>query len=188
MLRLSRIALLASCLGLAASPAYAVDSLTDETVHAYFFYPDPGAVLYDLGVFSVPGGGQVSELNYQLTANQVIFTANQGDVNWPLASFAGLGFVFENGLPAGIQGLTLNGASTASGASQSDASISDDALLFNFAGQSWAMGQTAIFDIQFAPGLDNGVPEPGTWSLMLLGFGAAGYSLRRQRKASAATA
>lgn len=26
------------------------------------------------------------------------------------------------------------------------------------------------------------VPEPGTWALMLLGFGAAGYSLRRNRR------
>ncbi|MCA1654339.1 MAG: PEPxxWA-CTERM sorting domain-containing protein [Sphingomonadales bacterium] len=26
-----------------------------------------------------------------------------------------------------------------------------------------------------------GVPEPGTWAMMLVGFGAAGYSLRRRR-------
>lgn len=29
------------------------------------------------------------------------------------------------------------------------------------------------------------VPEPGTWALMLLGFGAVGYSMRRCRKATA---
>jgi hypothetical protein len=28
----------------------------------------------------------------------------------------------------------------------------------------------------------NPVPEPGTWAMMLLGFGAAGYSVRRSRK------
>ena len=27
----------------------------------------------------------------------------------------------------------------------------------------------------------NAVPEPGTWSMMLLGFGAAGYAMRRRR-------
>lgn len=32
----------------------------------------------------------------------------------------------------------------------------------------------------------NAVPEPATWMMMLLGFGAAGYSLRRQRKSSLA--
>jgi hypothetical protein len=27
----------------------------------------------------------------------------------------------------------------------------------------------------------NSVPEPGTWAMMLLGFGAAGYAMRRRR-------
>ena len=29
----------------------------------------------------------------------------------------------------------------------------------------------------------NAVPEPGTWAMMLLGFGAAGYAMRRRRTA-----
>jgi hypothetical protein len=29
---------------------------------------------------------------------------------------------------------------------------------------------------------DNAVPEPGTWAMMLMGFGAAGYSVRRSRR------
>ena len=29
------------------------------------------------------------------------------------------------------------------------------------------------------------VPEPGTWALMLLGFGAVGFSMRRQRRVTA---
>jgi len=33
--------------------------------------------------------------------------------------------------------------------------------------------------------LGNPVPEPATWAMMLLGFGAAGYSLRRRRRATA---
>ena len=31
----------------------------------------------------------------------------------------------------------------------------------------------------------NPVPEPATWAMMLVGFGAAGYSLRRRRRATA---
>ena len=30
----------------------------------------------------------------------------------------------------------------------------------------------------------NAVPEPGTWAMMLLGFGAAGYAMRRRRRNS----
>jgi hypothetical protein len=35
---------------------------------------------------------------------------------------------------------------------------------------------------------DDGVPEPGTWATILLGFGAAGLMLRRRRRVSAALA
>lgn len=28
----------------------------------------------------------------------------------------------------------------------------------------------------------SGVPEPGTWAMMLMGFGAAGYAMRRRRR------
>lgn len=31
-------------------------------------------------------------------------------------------------------------------------------------------------------GSQTAVPEPGTWAMMLVGFGAAGYSMRRRRK------
>jgi hypothetical protein len=35
-------------------------------------------------------------------------------------------------------------------------------------------------------GLVHGVPEPATWALMVLGFGFAGYVLRRRRIAAGA--
>ena len=38
------------------------------------------------------------------------------------------------------------------------------------------------------PPTDNGVPEPSTWAMMLLGFGTAGVALRRKRKPLAALA
>lgn len=31
--------------------------------------------------------------------------------------------------------------------------------------------------------IGNGVPEPATWAMMLLGFGAVGFSMRRRRRA-----
>ena len=34
--------------------------------------------------------------------------------------------------------------------------------------------------------IDNAVPEPGTWALMIVGFGIAGTALRRQRASAAA--
>jgi hypothetical protein len=46
-------------------------------------------------------------------------------------------------------------------------------------------------DFIFSPGVLSslsGVPEPATWSMFLLGFGAIGWTLRSRRNASAATA
>jgi hypothetical protein len=34
--------------------------------------------------------------------------------------------------------------------------------------------------------ITGGVPEPGTWALMLLGFGGIGMAMRRSRKAKPA--
>jgi hypothetical protein len=37
------------------------------------------------------------------------------------------------------------------------------------------------------PGGGGGVPEPATWAMMLLGFGAVGFSMRRARTSAART-
>ena len=40
----------------------------------------------------------------------------------------------------------------------------------------------------FTTGVPTGVPEPSTWAMFLLGFGAIGWTLRGRRNAAAATA
>ena len=44
-------------------------------------------------------------------------------------------------------------------------------------------GQSVTAFAQIGAGATGAVPEPGTWGLMLLGFGAMGVSLRRRRRA-----
>jgi hypothetical protein len=52
-------------------------------------------------------------------------------------------------------------------------------------GAGWANHDVLNWDFvsRFAP-INSGVPEPATWAMMLLGFGAIGFQARRARKAS----
>jgi hypothetical protein len=43
-----------------------------------------------------------------------------------------------------------------------------------------------VLNVGSAVQVDNGVPEPGTWALMITGFGLAGALLRRRRHTFAA--
>jgi hypothetical protein len=43
-------------------------------------------------------------------------------------------------------------------------------------------GNWAMDDLTYTTGVNAPVPEPGTWALMILGFGAAGAALRSQRR------
>lgn len=59
----------------------------------------------------------------------------------------------------------------------------EDFALANWSGLSWNDGQgepwAYVVEYSRAPGV-GGVPEPGTWALMLLGFAGAGAMLRRR--------
>jgi outer membrane lipase/esterase len=48
-----------------------------------------------------------------------------------------------------------------------------------------AIQRAAFNDINRQFGLSGAVPEPATWIMMLLGFGAIGFGMRRQRRVSA---
>ena len=151
-------------------------TLAGDTIHAYYIYPNDGAVLNDLGTFTAPGGGHVYIESYQVTGNQLIVTADPNGVYWTNANYNGLKFVDESGGPT-ITGLTLDGASTANGVAGAVASWTANSFEVNFAGEQWGGGQQAIFDIQFG----GGVPEPASWGLMLAGFFGLGAMLRARK-------
>jgi len=63
----------------------------------------------------------------------------------------------------------------------SDISIQNGVLQLNFAGTAWARNSTANIALDTA----SAVPEPGTWAMMLLGFGAMGAAMRSRRRQKA---
>lgn len=54
----------------------------------------------------------------------------------------------------------------------------------NQGGTSWS--GCGVHEMAFAEGVAGAVPEPATWAMMILGFGAAGSILRRRRTAAIA--
>ncbi|MBX3485890.1 PEPxxWA-CTERM sorting domain-containing protein [Phenylobacterium sp.] len=65
----------------------------------------------------------------------------------------------------------------------------EDALWANWSGINWndsGFGYSLAYVVEYGPAQETGgVPEPATWALMILGFGAAGSALRRRKAVTA---
>ena len=112
-----------------------------------------------------------SEFSWSITNNVLTFTytAGAGD---PVLHYLGL---FQGGCPAGGTNPCPNGTYDLfyDAGGFTSASINLSSLFLN-----QGLSHIDVFDTT-TPG---GVPEPGTWALMLLGFGAAGVAIRRSRR------
>ena len=54
----------------------------------------------------------------------------------------------------------------------------------NFSGSAWVdptIKAPAGYQLYFSSGIENGVPEPAAWAMMLVGIGAVGGLVRRRR-------
>jgi hypothetical protein len=122
-------------------------------------------------MFSLTDGGTFNNLELNVfggDADEVAFTLvdNMGDI------FTGAAFTFaltngENFF--GFQG--ING--------QSIASVSLQAI-------GGTIGDVRQIRFDAVDASNNVVPEPGTWAMMLIGFGAAGTAMRRRRRSDKA--
>ncbi len=110
-------------------------------------------------------------------ASDSLVSVGLGPVSGGLVGSFGVNDVFgmaraENGVLYGVTGNSIRSINTATGASTF-------VITYNYAGRGQAFGTSFFLEAQ------QGVPEPATWAMMLLGFGAIGFAMRRRRQPAA---
>jgi hypothetical protein len=166
---------IAFMLGLAlcavAAPASAAVTVTNYTFTGVVGSIVPIRGTFGLGHDDVLGTNSLQSLNFTL-GGTTFTTAN--------ASF------FDGGT-SGIIGGNVNGLN---GISCSSGCVDDFALSLNsLPNLSWGTIRYSVSTspdinsdaVNFALAPTSGVPEPATWAMMLFGFGAIGFWLRRRR-------
>lgn len=163
----------------------------------------PAAALAALGVDSVGYNAQVvAGQNFQTPTNRDRLLDNGNGFGGLMAfnfsgTVNGLG-AYSNNIDYGririFSGANLTGTflgevffgkTSAFGGIASDTAIGSAQFTCDFNGDL----KCGVYDIQFgkfAPPPTGGVPEPATWALMILGFGAAGAAIRRRRSGGTA--
>ena len=119
-----------------------------------------------------------------LTTASYWAAGSDGEVEgvWKWMAGPELGQIFwNNGVTVGYAGW--------SGGEPNNFGGNEDALQANWSGLAWndaSGGANNIYVVEYnaAPPV-GGIPEPSTWAMMILGFGAAGAAMRRRRVAPA---
>lgn len=173
-----------------STPALAALDGTMATVD--YNFPDLGTVygfanpsvspfVIGAGVESVVNVEDVTFISVDFTdlGLSLVFNTQLNQPTWTNTAFNGL--VFSGTGFSGLASATLLGSSTfgAGGFTQSDIALVGNQLQLNWAGVTYQDGQR--IDIAFT----QGVPEPATWAMFILGFGFVGATLRRRTTATA---
>lgn len=167
---------------LSASPAMAQDVFAPgDVVRVDYISPTIMSVQYGANL-TPPGSGASffnGALRYDVNASDITIQGLAPGYTFTAESFNGFRLSDINGTLAPFTDFAFN--ASASNVAFAPGRVTFDAnnLFTNFQGLTINAGDVLVFQI-------NAAPEPAAWALMILGFGAAGGALRRQRGARAA--
>ena len=131
------------------------------------------------------GGAATDPSNAQLLAQLGYF----GSLNGIVPDLSGLGGLTEIDFPMLLSGITIIGVHYGNGAGapggQGNLGDGQDTAFYKFdagAGlDKFTLNYGASSTVRlYQTGTPGAVPEPGTWAMMLLGFGMIGFGLRRR--------
>lgn len=170
-----------------AFPANA--QLADDTFSAAYFLPTDtnvyGSATFSPSAFSVGAGTEtigdvegVTDLVFDFSANSIFLTfmTMLSSPTWATASFNGP--IFTSAAAHGAINPVIGAGTTFAGFDASRVLIDDNRIGLNFSGLSYVDG--TVLQINFSDA-GTAVPEPATWLMMIVGFGAVGAAIRRSR-------
>jgi hypothetical protein len=179
---LKSIALLLGVLAF-STPASAVTTLIGDVIFADEFFPcdtcEAADASFTVNPFTVgpsietslsPNQGfDFTEVDFD--ASSLVFTV-LSDITYNPGAFNGPEFTVLSGNPFG------NVVSVSSPAGQPvTAHVSGGVLYVNWQGDSFLANDTITITFD-----NNGVPEPSTWAMMLIGFLGLGFAFRQSRR------
>ena len=177
-----------SALALATSSAAGAQSFDGSTLNYQYYYDTPYADASN-GSFAVGPGLEVPNVadgvaTLDVSGSNILVDYTQSSV-WGGLAFNGWILSDQTDSLAAILGVTIDPSTNLAGFSLSNISFTDNSITVDWRGLSFTDVTVVSLNVSFG---DTAVPEPSTWAMMLIGFGAAGLVLRRGRKPRPATA
>lgn len=179
--------LLAALAALAVPSGSFAQSFDGSTLNYQYYFPTNSSAYSnaDNGPFVVGAGTEVTNVADGLATLDIsgnnIFIDYLSSSSWAHSSFNGWVLSDETNSLAAILGVTINPLTNMVGFDPSRISFTGDSISVNWAGLAFNANTVVSLDVAFGQSAP-AVPEPSTWAMMLFGFGAVGFSMRRAKR------